>query len=239
MLQRRRLSRALTESSNATAVGGPTTSRSSAPQPKARIARTGSGDYRTTRRAPYCAPLRGAAAALPSSGGPRPPLFSNFYGDDHAWLGRMPPGPLFLYLGRLPQRTDAVGSRGRWLRGARRGSARGGEGRGAGRGSRGRAGGGDAPGAPAPAAAAAPDASAFAAARRRAAAAGRRMVSRDRDSAGRGQQFLAPQQHELHGNRRALGTAVHVEVSEPGRRELLRKTQNSIEPGRTRRRTVT
>ena len=42
-----------------------------------------------------------------------------------------------------------------------------------------------------------------------------RVVSRPADSAGRGRELLAPQQHELHGDRRALGAAAHGDVPEP------------------------
>ena len=54
--------------------------------------------------------------------------------------------------------------------------------------------------------------------RRRTAA---RVVSRAADSAGRDRQLLAAQQHELHGDRRALRPAADVDVPEPGDRELL------------------
>ena len=48
-----------------------------------------------------------------------------------------------------------------------------------------------------------------------------RVVSRHPDPAGRGEQLHAPQQHELHADRRALGAAAHVDVPEPRPRELL------------------
>ena len=50
---------------------------------------------------------------------------------------------------------------------------------------------------------------------------GSRVVSRHSGAAGRAGELHAPQQHELHADRRALGAAAHVDVPEPRARELL------------------
>ena len=48
-----------------------------------------------------------------------------------------------------------------------------------------------------------------------------RVVSRHPDSARHDRQLVAPQQHQLHADRRALWPPAHVDDPEPGRRELL------------------
>ena len=65
---------------------------------------------------------------------------------------------------------------------------------------------------------------------------GSRVVSRHPDSAGRGAELHAPQQHELHADRRALRPAAHVDVPEPRARELLHQDEELDRAGRRRRR---
>ena len=67
-----------------------------------------------------------------------------------------------------------------------------------------------------------------------------RVVSRDPDSAGRARQLVAPQQHQLHGDRRALGPAAHGDRSRTwsSRTSTARRRTRST-PARPRRRTAT